>query len=62
MKIHVLEGYFGDAEWIEGLYTNKRKAIIASAELWKHRRSEVLAADDYRQGLCKFLVYTLETK
>lgn len=54
VKVYVIQGWFGQDEWIEGIYADQQKAEFKMRQLWAERRSEVLAPDYYIQGLCKF--------
>lgn len=62
MKVYILQGWFGDVEWVEGVYTSKKRAKAECARLWETRRTGYWPEDDYRQGVCKFDVWTEETK
>jgi hypothetical protein len=54
MNVHVVTGWFGAEEWIESIWLDEPKAQAEASRLWIERRSDKLAADDYRQGVCKF--------
>lgn len=54
MKVYVIEGWFGDIEWIEAVYADQSKAETRVNELWVERRSSILPEDHFAQRLCKF--------
>lgn len=54
MKVYVIDGWFGDVNWIESIYADETKAEDRVDALWVERRSKVLPEDHYCQGLCKF--------
>lgn len=54
--VYVLQGWFGDVEWIEGIYSDETEAEDRCDALWVERTSSVLPADHYAQKLCKFAV------
>ena len=54
MIVWIIEGWFGDQEWIEAVYATEESANRRVEELWKTRRSELYAPDHYLQGVCKF--------
>ena len=59
-EVYVLEGWFGDRWWIEGIYADKESAESQMNQLWAERRSDKLEENDYAQGLCKFDYTTWE--
>lgn len=54
LVVYVLEGWFGDAEWREGIYESQADADAECARLWETQRSA--HAPDWVQGYCKFAV------
>lgn len=54
MNVWIIEGWFGDREWIEAVYADEEKANSRVEELWEERRSFVLPEDHFYQRLCKF--------
>jgi hypothetical protein len=58
VKVYVLEGWFGDHEWIEGIYADSGKAEERCTDLWNSRSSD--RAPEWCQGLCKFAVEPVE--
>ena len=60
MKIYIIEGWFGDVEWIEEIHLSKERAEERSNELWAERRSNVLPPDHFVQDLCKFAAVEYE--
>lgn len=55
-KVYVIEGWFGDQEWIEAIYLDKSKAEARSKVLWETRTSSHWPDDHWIQGHCKFQV------
>lgn len=58
MKVFLLEGWFGDAEWREGVYATYEKAKEEYDRLWETRTSP--NAPDWCQRLCKFSIDEVE--
>jgi hypothetical protein len=57
--VYVIEGWFGDQEWIEAVYATKEAADAKTAELWKTRESEHPGKPvEHARGLHKFAVVT----
>ncbi len=55
VRVYIIEGWFGDNEWIEAVYASELKANERVNELWVDRRSTKLPKEwEYFQGLCKF--------
>lgn len=54
--VFIIEGWFGDIEWTEGVYSDKEKAYAVCNSLWAERRSDVLPRNHFAQGFCKFAV------
>ena len=55
MSVYVVEGWFGDQEWIEEIHATKAGAEGRVDVLWETRRSA--KAPEYAQGVCKFAVH-----
>lgn len=49
----LLEGWFGDAEWIEGIYADESNARVELERLWSVRTSDHAPAW-LNRALCKF--------
>ncbi len=60
LVVFVLEGWFGDHEWLEGIYAYEEDARREHDRLWRTRRSE--RAPEWCQGLCKFSVSAVALK
>lgn len=56
LKVYIIEGWFGDQEWIEAIYADQTKAEDRCNQLWADRRSSILPSDHWIQDLCKFAV------
>ena len=54
-RVFIIEGWFGDVEWIEAVYNSQEDAESRCDELWIERKSEN-APEEFVQGLCKFAV------
>jgi hypothetical protein len=52
--VWIIEGWFGDIEWIESVWANEADAEAEVNRLMKARRSVMLLDDHFAQGLCKF--------
>jgi hypothetical protein len=52
VRVWIIEGWFGDVEWIEEVHADEAAAEARVAELWKTRASEKGPA--YAKGLHKF--------
>lgn len=52
MNVWIVEGWFGDQEWIEGIYATEELADAERARLWQSRSSD--KGPDYAKGLHKF--------
>lgn len=55
-KVYLIEGWFGDIEWVEAIYALKEDAEAKCSELRQTRRSEKSHVPDWVQGVCKFTV------
>lgn len=53
-RVWIVEGWFGDIEWIEGVYEFEDNAKAECERLWETRRSDHPSVPDWCQGLCKF--------
>jgi hypothetical protein len=53
-EVWIVEGWFGDQEWIEAVCATEEKAEEIAAERWKTRTSEKLHPQSYLQGHAKF--------
>jgi hypothetical protein len=54
VTVWIIEGWFGDVEWIEAIYATGAAAEKRVDELRVRRRSSVLPDDHWIQGLAKF--------
>lgn len=61
-QVYIVEGYFGSDEWIESVWSTEAAADLEMQRLWLDRKSDKLAPDDYKQGLCKFDITTHEVR
>ncbi len=52
MKVYIVEGWFGDHEWIEAVYGRQDEAEYSALLLNQVRESDKVPA--YMQGHCKF--------
>ena len=59
MKVYLLQGWFGDIEWLEGVYASQEKAEAEATRLRKTRTTEK-PVPDWVQGLCKFGIDEME--
>jgi hypothetical protein len=55
-RVYIIEGWFGDREWIEEVHADRETAERRSNELWAERRSNVIPPDHWIQGLAKYAV------
>jgi len=60
MTVFVVVGWFGDQEWIEGIYTTKESAETVCDKMWEHRESEIGPPES--RGVHKFAVEPFEVK
>lgn len=51
-KVYLVLGWFGDQEWVEGIYASKSDAEAEVARLWTTRSSD--KGPSYARGLHKF--------
>ena len=52
LNVYILMGWFGDQEWIEGVYLDVEKAQKQSEKLWETRSSDL--TPDNLKGVAKF--------
>lgn len=52
MTVWIVTGWFGDREWIEGVYATEKGADLAVAQL--SRRRDSVQVPEYARHLAKF--------
>lgn len=54
--VYIIEGWFGDQEWIEAVYATEAAANRRCEKLWETRTSAHEQASPHSRGLHKFAV------